>query len=117
MFERIVVPLDGSRLSTQAIPYATEVGKRFGAEIILVRVILSLRFSSIPQVKEGTIPIHRHHPKRRDGRCRRCNLCKTILNKLGSIYLSRKDSKSPLRFWLGTLLRLSCSFRKRGMLR
>ena len=41
MFERIVVPLDGSRLSTQAITYAIEVGKRFEAEIILVRVIPS----------------------------------------------------------------------------
>ena len=40
MFERIIVPLDGSRLSAQAIPFATEVGKRFEAEIILVRVIL-----------------------------------------------------------------------------
>ena len=40
MFERIIVPLDGSRLSAQAIPFATEVGKRFDAEIILVRVIL-----------------------------------------------------------------------------
>jgi len=39
VFERIVVPLDGSRLSTLAIPYAVEVGKRFDAEIILVRVL------------------------------------------------------------------------------
>ena len=39
MFERIIVPLDGSRLSAQAIPYASEVGKRFDAEIILVRVL------------------------------------------------------------------------------
>ena len=39
MFERIIVPLDGSRLSAQAIPYAAEVGKRFDAEVILVRVL------------------------------------------------------------------------------
>ncbi len=39
MFERIIVPLDGSRLSAQAIPYATEIGKRFDAEVILVRVL------------------------------------------------------------------------------
>ena len=39
MFERIIVPLDGSRLSAQAIPYASEMGKRFDAEVILVRVL------------------------------------------------------------------------------
>jgi nucleotide-binding universal stress UspA family protein len=39
VFERIIVPLDGSRLSAQAVPYAAEVGKRFDAEIILVRVL------------------------------------------------------------------------------
>ena len=51
MFERIVVPLDGSRLSTQAIPYATEVGKRFGAEIILVRVISPSGLAPVPVVQ------------------------------------------------------------------
>jgi nucleotide-binding universal stress UspA family protein len=39
VFERIIVPLDGSRLSAQAVPFAAEVGKRFDAEIILVRVL------------------------------------------------------------------------------
>lgn len=39
MFERILVPLDGSRLSAQALEYAVEIGKRFDAEIILARVI------------------------------------------------------------------------------
>ena len=39
MFERIIVPLDGSRLSAQAIPYASDMGKRFDAEVILVRVL------------------------------------------------------------------------------
>ena len=39
MFERIIVPLDGSRLSAQAVPYAAEIGKRFDAEVILVRVL------------------------------------------------------------------------------
>ena len=51
MFERIVVPLDGSRLSTQAIPYATEVGKRFGSEIILVRVISPDDLAPVPEVQ------------------------------------------------------------------
>ena len=39
MFDRIICPLDGSRLSAQAVPYAGEVGKRFDAEVVLVRVI------------------------------------------------------------------------------
>jgi len=29
------VPLDGSRLSAQAVPYASEIGKRFDTELIL----------------------------------------------------------------------------------
>jgi nucleotide-binding universal stress UspA family protein len=49
MFERIIVPLDGSRLSAQAIPFATEVGKRFDAEIILVRAILPDESSIVSQ--------------------------------------------------------------------
>ncbi|MGP8079019.1 MAG: universal stress protein [Dehalococcoidales bacterium] len=48
MFERIIVPLDGSRLSAQAIPYACEVGKRFDAEVILVRVLPAAGLSLIP---------------------------------------------------------------------
>jgi nucleotide-binding universal stress UspA family protein len=39
MFERIVVPLDGSRLSADAIPYAGEIARKFNSEIILLRVV------------------------------------------------------------------------------
>lgn len=49
MFERIVVPLDGSRLSAQAVPVAGEMGKRFDAEVILVRVISPSGLAIIPQ--------------------------------------------------------------------
>ncbi len=49
MFERILVPLDGSRLSAQAVPYAVEVGKRFDAEVILVRVISPSGLAIVPQ--------------------------------------------------------------------
>jgi nucleotide-binding universal stress UspA family protein len=38
MFERILVPLDGSRLSAKALPYAVEMAHRFGAGVILIRV-------------------------------------------------------------------------------
>ena len=49
MFERIVVPLDGSRLSAQAVPYASEIGKRFDTELILVRVLSPSGLAVVPQ--------------------------------------------------------------------
>lgn len=39
MFGRILVPLDGSRLSEKALPYAVELARRFGSELILIRVV------------------------------------------------------------------------------
>ena len=39
MFKRILVPLDGSRLSAKALPYAAELAKKFGGEMILLRVV------------------------------------------------------------------------------
>jgi nucleotide-binding universal stress UspA family protein len=48
VFERIIVPLDGSRLSAQAVPYSAEVAKRFDAEIILVRVLPAAGLSLLP---------------------------------------------------------------------
>ncbi|MFX0203329.1 MAG: universal stress protein [Candidatus Hodarchaeota archaeon] len=39
MFKRILVPLDGSRLSTKALPYAGEIAKRFNAEVVLLQVL------------------------------------------------------------------------------
>jgi nucleotide-binding universal stress UspA family protein len=37
MFTRVVAPLDGSALAEQALPYAAEMAKRFGAPLVLVR--------------------------------------------------------------------------------
>lgn len=39
MFGRILVPLDGSRLSEKALPYAVELAKRFDSEVILIRAV------------------------------------------------------------------------------
>ena len=36
MFERILVPLDGSRFGSMAVSYAVEIAERFGAEVILM---------------------------------------------------------------------------------
>jgi nucleotide-binding universal stress UspA family protein len=40
MFKKILVPLDGSRLSSRSLPYAIELARRFGSEILLMRVVL-----------------------------------------------------------------------------
>jgi nucleotide-binding universal stress UspA family protein len=41
MFEKIVVPLDGSKLAEVALPYAEELAGKMGAEIILLSVLPS----------------------------------------------------------------------------
>jgi len=60
MFERILVPLDGSELSERALPYAEELGTRLGSEIILITV--------------GTLDETMEHPERR------VYLSKTVAN-------------------------------------
>ena len=49
MFERIIVPLDGSRLSAQALPFAKTIARKFNAEIILLRVVPDSKVSFVPQ--------------------------------------------------------------------
>lgn len=39
MFKRILVPLDGSRFGLRALRYATDVARRFEAEVILLQVV------------------------------------------------------------------------------
>lgn len=39
MFSKILLPLDGSELSTQAIGHAADLAKKTGAEVVLVQVI------------------------------------------------------------------------------
>lgn len=38
MFERILVCLDGSDLAEEILPYATEIGRRFGSRLVLLEV-------------------------------------------------------------------------------
>ena len=71
MFERIIVPLDGSRLSAQAVPFAAEVAKRFDAEVILVRVLPTSGLSLVPSSADtenaatrDIIPAGRPHERR-----------------------------------------------------
>ncbi len=39
MFTTILVPLDGSRLSAKAIPYAIEIASKFDADVTLLQVV------------------------------------------------------------------------------
>ena len=41
MYEKIVVPLDGSKLAEAALPYAEEIAARMGSDIIALSVIES----------------------------------------------------------------------------
>jgi nucleotide-binding universal stress UspA family protein len=60
MFERILLPLDGSAVAEQALPYAVAQAERFGAELILLRVIepfphvRGLRLSGLAEIQEQT---------------------------------------------------------------
>ncbi|MBN1152698.1 MAG: universal stress protein [Dehalococcoidia bacterium] len=39
MFGKMLVCLDGSTLSEQIVPYATEVARRFGSKVVLLQVL------------------------------------------------------------------------------
>ncbi len=56
MFKHILVPLDGSRFSGQALRYAIVVAQRFGAEVILMQVVspASLTVVAAPPVGEAS---------------------------------------------------------------
>ena len=45
MYERILVPLDGSELAAQVVPYVTEIARNCGSEVVLLQAIE--RFSSV----------------------------------------------------------------------
>ncbi len=51
MYNKILLPLDGSELSQQAIPHAIELAKSFGANVVLFQVI-----DSVSQIIAETTP-------------------------------------------------------------
>ena len=51
MYNKILLPLDGSDLSQQAIPHTIELAKSFGAEVVLLQVI-----DSVSQIIAETTP-------------------------------------------------------------
>jgi nucleotide-binding universal stress UspA family protein len=48
VFERILVPLDGSRLSARALPYATSIARLYNSEIMLIRIVQDTKVNMIP---------------------------------------------------------------------
>lgn len=42
MYNRILVPLDGSEIADTALPHVEEVAKKFGAEVLLLQAVPSL---------------------------------------------------------------------------
>jgi nucleotide-binding universal stress UspA family protein len=46
MYHKILIPLDGSRLSELALPHAEALAKQFKSEILLVRQNVSARAGS-----------------------------------------------------------------------
>jgi nucleotide-binding universal stress UspA family protein len=46
MIKKILVPLDGSKFAEKALPYAEALAQKFGAELILIRILLPLAIGS-----------------------------------------------------------------------
>ena len=42
MYDRILVPLDGSALAEEALPHAKEMARKFGADVVLFQAVMSL---------------------------------------------------------------------------
>ena len=40
MFEKILIPLDGSEFAEAALPYGEEISRTFGSEVILLHVCI-----------------------------------------------------------------------------
>lgn len=51
MFKKILLPLDGSVLAEEALPYAIGQAQRFGARLILLKVIPPLLEARSPQME------------------------------------------------------------------
>ena len=54
MINKIMVPLDGSKLAECALPYAGELGAKLGAEVVLVNV--TNRVEEMRMLKDSTNP-------------------------------------------------------------
>ena len=79
MYQRIVVPLDGSELAEKALPEAEQMARLTGGTVHLVRVVdlvqlpwygsftAAMDYATLPACPE---PASRRASKRAEGRCR-----------------------------------------------
>ena len=60
MYKRVLLPLDGSAVAEEALPHAVAQAERFGAELILLRVVepfpyvRGLSHANLVQIREQT---------------------------------------------------------------
>ena len=98
MFKRILVPLDGSQPSEQAIPYAIEMAKRFDAEVTLLRVAPVTRLTSSELSSQGN-PLEAEllisQARRRD-KLRETKAGQYIQGKLGEIQAQGVSGSSQI---------------------
>ena len=60
MYERILVPLDGSNLAARVLPYVEELAQKFGSEVLLFQTITPLSqliIQSTPGTMEGAASV------------------------------------------------------------
>ncbi|MFH1002720.1 MAG: universal stress protein [Chloroflexota bacterium] len=64
MYEKIVVPLDGSKLAEVALPYAEELGGKMGSDVTLLTVLASAdiaEYEQYYQYAEKIVEVTRYH--------------------------------------------------------
>ena len=55
MFKSIMVPLDGSRASSQALRYAVGLAQRLGSEVIVVRAVSPTPLTAVADSPDGAV--------------------------------------------------------------
>jgi nucleotide-binding universal stress UspA family protein len=57
MFEKVLVPLDGSEMAAAVLPYVEDIAQRYSAEIVLLRVIATPQDRSIATVFQPSLAV------------------------------------------------------------
>ena len=58
MYDKIMVPLDGSRAGGKAVNYAAELAQKFDAELILFRVVAPARVPASNMAMPGSVSMY-----------------------------------------------------------
>jgi nucleotide-binding universal stress UspA family protein len=94
MFKRILVPLDGSKLAEEALPYAETLAQKFEAELILVRV-LQLLPEVIPAGPHGGMVFHKQTVQDRQEATTYLNEMAAQVRKVGVLSLRQVVLDAP----------------------